>query len=94
MANVKFKLNLKGLNELMKSGEMQGVLNDAANQIADFARANASPNIKGAAEGWEVEAAHPIQYVAVAGVHATNFQARLDNSKHNTLEKAQGSVSI
>lgn len=94
MGNVEFKLNLSGLNELMKSGEMQGILNDAANQIGNFVRSNASPNIKGAAEGWEVEAAHPIRFVAVAGVRATNFQARLDNSKHNTLEKAKGSVKL
>ena len=94
MAKVDFKLNLRGLNELMKSAEMQGVLNDAAGQIATFANANASPNIKEARGGYEIEPAHPIQYVAVASVKAANFAARLDNSKHNTLEKAVGSVKL
>lgn len=94
VAKVDFRLNLAGLNELMKSGEMQSVLDSAASQILDFAKSNASPNIKGAAEGYAMESAHPIKFVAVAAVKATNFEARLDNSKHNTLEKAKASVKI
>lgn len=79
MSNVKFKLNLAGLNELMKSAEMQSTLNAAAGQIQ--ARAGA---------GYEVESAHPISFVAIASVKAANYKARLDNLKNNTLLKAMG----
>ena len=94
MAKVEFKLNLPGLNELMKSAEMQGILTDAANQIADAANSMASPNIKGADEGYVAKGAKPLNYIALAEVRAVNFAARLDNSRHNTLEKAMGSVKI
>lgn len=83
MSDVRFKLSLKGLNELMKSPEMQGVLNDAAQKIAGAA-----------GDGYEVEAAHPIRFVAIASVRAATFRARRDNSEHNTLEKAAGGVRI
>ena len=79
MSNVKFKLNLPGLNELMKSAEMQSALNAAAGQIQ--ARAGA---------GYEVESAHPISFVAIASVRAADYKARLDNLKNNTLLKAMG----
>ena len=94
MADVKFVLNLKGLNEIMKSAEMQALLNMAANQIAENANALASPNIKNARGGYEVEPAHEINYVAIASVRAGNFESRLDNSRHNTLLKAMEGVSI
>lgn len=83
MAKIKFKLNLSGLNELMKSAEMQGVLNDAANQIA-----------AAAGEGYEVEPAHPISYIAIASVNASTWDAVRDNSENNTLLTAMGSVKI
>ena len=78
-----FKLNLRGLNELMKSSEMQGVLNTAAAQIS-----------AAAGDGYEVESAHPISFVAIASVHTDTFKARLDNSRHNSLLKAAGSVKL
>lgn len=78
-----FKLNLRGLNEVMKSSGMQGVLNQAAAQIS-----------AAAGDGYEVESAHPISFVAIASVRTGDFAARLDNSKHNTLLKAAGSAKI
>lgn len=78
-----FKLNLRGLNEVMKSAGMQGVLNQAAAQIS-----------AAAGDGYEVESAHPISFVAIASVRTGDFKARLDNSKHNTLLKAAGSAKI
>ena len=78
-----FKLNLKGLNELMKSPEMQGVLNTAAAQIQAQA-----------GDGYEVESAHPISFVAIASVRTGNFKAMLNESKNKTLETAMGSVKI
>lgn len=94
LADVDFKLNLKGLNEVMKSSEMKALLDSTANQIAENAQASASKNIKGASEGYTVEAAHDIKFISIASVRTTNFAARLDNSRHNTLEKAIGGVQI
>lgn len=78
-----FKLNLRGLNEVMKSAGMQGVLNQAASQIS-----------AAAGDGYEIEAAHPISFVAIASVRTDTFKARLDNSRHNSLLKAAGSVKL
>lgn len=79
MSNVKFKLNLPGLNELMKSGEMQAILNEKA------------ANIQSAAgDGYEIESAHPISFVAIASVRAATFKARRDNRNNKTLLKASG----
>ena len=83
MAKTSFKLNLPGLNELMKSGEMQAVLNDAASRIAGIAGA-----------GYEVEEAHPISFVAIASVRAETMAARLDDSENKTLLKAAGGVKL
>ncbi len=83
MADAKFKLNLSGLNELMKSAEMQAVLNSAASQIANAA-----------GDGYEVESAHPISFVSIAAVHARTFKARRENSENNTLLKAAGGVKL
>ena len=52
MAKLTFKFSLAGLNELMKSAEMQSVLDEAARKIA-----------AAAGEGYEVEAAQiPYDY--------------------------------
>lgn len=83
MAKVKFKLNLPGLNALMKSSEMQGILTDAATRIAGAA-----------GDGYEVEGAHPIHFVGIAAVHAATPAARRDNDKNSTLQKAAGSVKL
>ena len=81
--DIEFKLDLQGLNALMKSGEMQGILNDAADRIASAA-----------GSGYGIESAHPIGFVAIASVYADSFVARIDNSKNNTLEKAAKGVRI
>lgn len=67
----------------MKSGEMQGILNNAANQIAGMC-----------GDGFAVESAHPISFVAIASVRAETFAAKRKNSKENTILKATGSVRI
>lgn len=98
MADVDFKLNLPGLNELMKSPEMKSILADAAGKIAATANAtanaNASPNIKTANEGYEAKMPIDLRFISLAEVRAVNFGARLDNSRHNTLRKAMDSVKI
>lgn len=83
MAKTKFELNLPGLNELMKSPEMTGILNDAAQKIASAA-----------GPGYEVEAAHPISFVGIAAVHARSAKARRDCLETNALIKTAGSVKI
>lgn len=79
--NVRFVLNLPGLNALMKSGEMQSILNAAAESIANTA-----------GDGYEavVEQAHPISFIAIASVRTKNKKGRFDNNQNNTLLKASG----
>lgn len=73
-----FKLNLPGLNALMKSLEMQNILNGHAQRLA-----------ASAGDGYEavIERAHPISFIAIASVRTGTNRARRDNAKNNTLEK-------
>ena len=81
--NVKFVLDLPELNALMKSGEMQAILNGAAQQM-----------LSSLGKGYEVEQAHPINFIAIASVRAKSRKAKLENNKNNTLLKAQGRVKL
>ena len=76
MSNFVFKLNRKGVAELMKSQAMQSVLKEHATTIKNRA-----------GDGYEQDV-----YVgknrANAMVKAETFKARKDNSKNNTLLKA------
>ena len=81
--NVRFVLNLPGLNALMKSGELQSILNSAAGAIAS-----------NAGEGYEARPAKPISFVAIASVGAATYKARRDNNRNNTLLKATGGVKL
>ena len=63
MSDVRFKLYKKGLNELMKSGEMCAILNSAAVQLARQAGGDGTSG---------VEFAHPIRFIAIASVHGSN----------------------
>lgn len=83
MAKVKFELNKPGLTEFLKGPEVKALLNSAASQIATAA-----------GDGYEVETAHPIKWVAIAAVHAETPEARRDNSENDTLLKAAGSVRL
>lgn len=83
MARIKFELDLAGLNELMKGGEMCSLLDTAANQIA-----------AAAGDGYEVESAHGIRFIGIASVQADSWSARWHNSKENTLLRAMGSVHL
>lgn len=79
--NVRFVLNLPGLNTLMKSGEMQSILNEAAQSIA-----------ADCGDGYEavIEQAHPISFIAIASVKTKNKKGRFDNNQNNTLLKQSG----
>lgn len=83
MSRTKFRFRLAGLNTLMRSGEMQSILTAAAKQIA-----------AAAGDGYEAETARPLTYAAIASAYAGNYDAKLDNSEHNTLLKAAGSVKL
>ncbi len=79
---VKFELNLAGLNQLMKSAEMQDVLLNAGQAVADAA-----------GEGFEAEV-HQADYVAISNVYPTTNEARKENLENNTLLKAVGAVGL
>lgn len=83
MSRTKFRFKLAGLNTLMRSGEMQSILTAAAKQIA-----------AAAGDGYEAETARPLTFAAIASAYAGNYDAKLDNSEHNTLLKAAGSVKL
>lgn len=76
MSKVEFKLNRKGVADLMKSAEMQEVLKDYATGIRDRC-----------GEGYEQDI-----YVgknrANAMVSAKTYQAKADNMRNNTILKA------
>ena len=86
---VDFKLNLSGLNELMKSPEMAAHLNTAAQAVA----ANAA-GISGLPDGYEVEAAHPLSFAGIAAVSAATREARADCYENDTLVKAVGQAGL
>ena len=74
MSNATFKLNLPGLNELMKSAPMQAVINEAAAQIAGSAGGDAA-----------VETAHPIGFIAIGSVSGS----KKDNSLEKAMGGAK-----
>lgn len=83
MANdVTFKLNLQGLNELMKSAEMQAALDDAAERVASVA-----------GEGYATSG-RTGNYIGFANVYPDDRASAKDNYENNTLLKALGSVGL
>lgn len=82
MSKVKFDLNSKGVNQLLKSSEVQSALSS----IADNIQAKAGV-------GYEKDT-----YVgknrANSMVYADGIKAKVDNSKNNTLLKAARSIKI
>ncbi|MDT2472084.1 hypothetical protein P7D92_10165 [Enterococcus dongliensis] len=76
MAKMKFKLNYSGVGQLLKSAEMQNVLEEKATGIRNRA-----------GEGYKQDT-----YVgktrANAMVYADSYAAKRDNMKNNTLLKA------
>ena len=76
MSNVSFKLDRKGVSELMKSGAMQSILREKAAGIKDRC-----------GDGYEQDI-HVGRNRANAMVYAKSNKAKRDNSKNNTLLKA------
>lgn len=84
MANVKLDFHVEGLNEIMKSGEMQGLISQAAGQIASAA-----------GNGFAVEPVHNINFIAISRVYAKSYAARkICKEDGNYLRKIAGGVSI
>lgn len=77
-----FELNLPGLNELMKSPEMQAVLTQAGNAVAS------------AAGGDYGVRTHVASFVAIANVYPDSAKAAKDNMENNTLVKALGAAGL
>ena len=88
MSRVDFKLNLPGLNELMKSAEMQSILSEKGNAV--MSRANSMAQEPGAKYSANTKT---INWIAVTTVRADNYEARKDNYDNNTLLKALGGGS-
>lgn len=78
-----FKLDIRGLNEIMKSPAMLAVVNEAAAKIA-----------AACGDGYEAETAHALSFDGIGSVAARTRKAKNSNRKHNTLLKAAGSVRI
>jgi hypothetical protein len=81
-SNCKFELNLPGLNELMKSGEMQSALQAAGDAVA-----------RSAGEGYGVRV-HQASFVAIANVYPETREAAKKNYENNTLLKGLGSAGL
>ena len=77
-----FELNLPGLNELMKSAEMQAILTQAGNAVAS------------AAGGDYGVRTHVASFVAIANVYPNSAKAAKDNFENNTLVKSLGAAGL
>lgn len=80
MSRVRFELDLNGLNELMKSEEMQSVLDTYGAEVASRAA-----GMSGAEYGYRT---HVANFVAITNVYPDSKEAAQDNFEHNTLNKA------
>ena len=76
LADFKFELNLPGLNDLMKSSEMQEVLDDAGETVASLAGDEYAASPKTG------------RWVGFSNVYPNSKKAARENYKENTLLKA------
>ena len=82
MSDVKFELNLPGLNELMKSPEMCAILEENGSAVASAAGDGYASRV------------HQASFVAIANVYPDTFKAAKDNYDNNTLIKAAGACGL
>ena len=76
MSSVKVRLNTAEVRNLLKSGELQSLLKEEAEQIRSRC-----------GEGYAVDS-YVAQTRVVASVYTESFDAMHDNKKNNTLLKA------
>jgi len=82
MGDVRFELNLKGLNELMKSSEIQAVLDKAGEQVANAAGSDyASSGNTG-------------RFIGFSNIYPDSKRAAHENYTQNTLLKALQSSGL
>lgn len=77
-----FELNLAGLNELMKSAEMQAALTAAGKAVAGAAGRDFGVRT------------HTASYVAITNVYPESKEAAARDRKENVLLKALGSAGL
>lgn len=83
MAKTKFKLDIKGLNALMKSPEMQAVLDEKGAEVQARAEAaSQDPDAHYSRSTWVGN------FIAASQVRADNPEALHENLRNNTLLKA------
>lgn len=82
MSDVKIELNLQGINEMMKSEEIQAHLQRAGEAVA-----NAAGN------GYAAKT-QEINWIAITNVYPDSKEAAHDNFQNNSLLKAIGAVGL
>ena len=82
MGKVGIKLNLPGINAIMKSDGIQSVLKAAGDSVAS-----------NAGEGYAAEV-RTINWIAVCNVYPDSKEAAKDNYKNNSLLKALSSSGL
>lgn len=82
MSKLEIKLDLKGINEMMKSSEIQSHLNEAGEMVANASGLDCKVETK------------TINWIAVTNIATDTPKAYYENLKNNTLLKALGSVGL
>lgn len=77
-----FKLDLAGLNQLMKSAEMQSILSQAGGRVAS-----------NAGKGYSHQG-YVINWIAVENIFPVTKEAAYENAEKHTLLKALGATKI
>ena len=79
---VKFELNLPGLNELMKSAQMQAVLDEAGASVASAAGSDYASSPKTG------------HWIGFSNIYPNSARAAKENYEDNTLIKAISSSGL
>lgn len=79
---IEVKVNISGLNQLMKGSEMQAHLKRAGDAVARSAGADYAASV------------HVADFVAIANVYPNSKEAAKENYESNTLLKAISSVGL
>ena len=82
MSKVKVKLNLTGLNALMKCQEIADAVLEAGQAVAQAAGGDYAAEV------------HTARWIAISNVYPDSKQAAHENFRDNTLLKAIGAVGL
>lgn len=77
-----FKLNIKGLNELMKSAEMQSALEEAGSAVASIAKGKYGVRV------------HQATFVAIANVYPEDAESAKNAVKDGALTRALSAAGL